>query len=88
MSDNKEAFLDKVKKMPMEELVKYKNTAITMNRFINIFGISCCLLMVFFPVLITVMIGVPSVCFLANIGAGIGKSLEEIRRNMEKFQKT
>ena len=88
MIDNKETFLDKVKKMPIEELVKYKNTAITMNRFINIFGISCCLLIIFFPVLITLVVCVPAVCFLANIGTVIGKSLEEISRNMEKFQKT
>jgi hypothetical protein len=80
MSEKRTEFLEKLKALPMDELVKYESAAVTAGRITDVIGISCFLLMFFFPVELTFLFCVPIVFVVANMGAGFNKSLIEIRQ--------
>lgn len=77
--DSRAEFLKKLKALPIEELAKYESAAVTASRITDIIGISCILLMLFFPVELIFLLCIPVVCLVANMGAGFNKSLIEIR---------
>ena len=80
MSERKSAFLEKLKALPLDELVKYETAAVQAGRITDVVGIGCFLLMFFFPMELVFLLCVPIVCVAASMGAGIGNSLVEISR--------
>ena len=84
MSDKKSTFLEKLKAMPIDEVIKYESAAVQAGRIIDVIGISCALLMMFFPTILVLMICIPALALIAKMGAVIGQSLVDIREHINK----
>jgi len=86
MSEQKKNLLEKLKALPIEDVLKYESAAVTAGRIINVIGITLCVLMLAFPETLVMLICVPIVLVIANMGAGIGNSLVEIRRHLQNSE--
>ena len=82
MSEQKKNLLEKLKALPIEDVLKYESAAVTAGRIINVIGIILCFLMLAFPGPLVFLICIPIVLLIGNMGAGIGHSLGEIRRHL------
>jgi predicted PurR-regulated permease PerM len=76
MTEKQTAFLEKIKTLSSEDLLKYKTAAIQVKRVIGAIGILCVFTMLVFPVLL--ILGAPLVYFLAKTSSNIHISLLEI----------
>lgn len=72
MSD-KEEFLNRLKKMPAEELVKYENAALFIGRCVNVLGVSCILFALFYPYMAVIFTSIIFTIILAQVSAGVGE---------------
>lgn len=86
MSDKQE-FISKIKKMPVEEILRYKTTAINTNRVINVFGILTLLMMLIFPNMEMIIAGAIFIFIFANMSVGISEFLKEISEILAKKKK-
>ena len=82
-----EELIKRIRLMPEDELIAYQTAAISTNRFIMLFGVSCLFFMLAFPSLLTLIPGVILVYFMANTSAGIDITIREIRNRLKTFDK-
>jgi hypothetical protein len=86
MSDEKSELMMKIKKMPLEEILKYESAAVTAGRILNTIGISCFLLMFFFPEVLVILVCAPIIMLVAHAGTGIGNTLSHIRHHLQNMK--
>ena len=83
MSEARKTLIEKLKTLPIDEVLKYESAAVIATRVLNTLGVLFCLLMFIVPDAIIIILCVPVLLLLANMGAGIGNSLIEIRRHLQ-----
>lgn len=83
----REEFISKIKKMSVDEILRYKVTAINTNRVINIFGVLTLLMMLLFPNMGMIIAGAVFIFLFANMSVGISQFLKEITEILAKKEK-
>jgi hypothetical protein len=89
MSEAEKRNIEKLKTLPLVDLVRYKSAAASTKTSINLVGISCFLMIFILPS--NLFISIPLVfltSLLANIGVGIDNFLVEIKKNLLRFPST
>ena len=84
MNDKQTTFLEKIKDLPVEDLLRYRTTAKNLIRSIDVIGVMCIITMLFFPEVIFVISFSVLTFFLARISTNIGYSLLEINGLLQK----
>ena len=79
MSEENTAFLEKIKHLSVEELIKYELAALRLARLINVIGIFGILIMLIYPLLPILFLGTPVIGLLAVMETGINRSIVIIR---------
>ena len=80
MNEKQQEFLDKIKKLSIDELDGYRKAGITASRLINIAGISVALVVCFFPTGLSIVVGLVALLYLAKTESNINVSLVEINK--------
>ena len=83
MSD-KEEILAKIKKMPIEDILRYKRVASGTNMILNIIGVMILMLMFVYPNMGMIFAGIIFVFLLANTSVGVSQFQKEISEILDK----
>lgn len=83
----KEEFLDKLRKMSVEELVKYENAAKFTNRMVGTLAIILILLTLFYPHIVLIVCTAITVYVLANVSAGVSDFITVVQGHLEDRDK-
>jgi len=75
--------MDKLRKMSVEELLKYESAATTTNKLIAICGVSLILFTLFYPNIFVILATTILVFLGANISAGIDQFITVVQEQLE-----
>ncbi len=85
--DEKKEFLDKIRKMPVEELMKYESAAKFTNKMVGTLAVSIILLTMFFPSIFLIVASAITVYVLGNMSAGISDFIVVVQKQLEAKDK-
>ena len=87
MNDDEELkeLLESYRKLPLEDLKTARLSAKTTARLLDILGIGLMALMVAFPNIVLVFLGVPVLLLLAYLASATGKIIDAINVYIAKF---
>lgn len=88
MNEKQTTFLEKMKALPAEDLLKYKSAAIQAKRILDVLGIACILTMLVFPIALVLVPCIPLAYILAKTSSNINLSLIEITNLLQQRTKS
>jgi len=85
---NKQELYEKIKTLNLEELYGYERAAVSSRRFIDVIAISFIFGALFFSSTIIMIIVAMLVYVLGNISVGMSRTLNVVREQILKFEKS
>lgn len=81
-------FAEKVKSMPVDQLIGYKSAAKNLNRALSFFGISFILLIISYPTIPVITAGSLLVYLLGKTSEGVSLTLDLVKEQLAKLENT